>query len=246
MLWLNEVLAVPALGVHIKTEFKTKPKLIDCLAEFSHDLSNAGNSLIIEQKELWGFQIIFKNSGFKYTLTPNNIVGSFSYLISEEEQPGGFPHIQTPSLKTYIELVEELEKHFFSLLQVMENLVGIEYDRIGMVTYVKLDKDSLPPGLVAWIGYLSKPWGTELIKSNTKLLTKLHEGSDFHDRCHHDLRLDEETIETAGVELRLDFQRIFTDGIAFKKNELIAKIGLCKETALAYFEKFGEGDLNYD
>ena len=57
----------------------------------------------------------------------------------------------------------------------------------------------------------------------------------------------DDTIPETGIRFTLDWQRFFKEPISISETGgLAANLISCKDEALRYFQKFGEGDLSYD
>jgi hypothetical protein len=249
MIWLDTLLAVPAIGVRLRPDFKE-------IFDFQKRLGSFIDFLIREEKfevekleiksqDIWGYSISVQKTGFSFTLTPKDITGQYLYEIHQTARPGGLPTLELPETMPYTQLFEKVFRYLQKVFTLIKDLKGFQFDRIGIVTNIGTDKESLPPGVLKWIENLSKPWGG-LTKSESSLVAKLHENEEggYLDQCHHNIKFDD-TVPEAGIRFTLDWQRIFKKSI-FIGEGLSESLASCKDEALAYFQKFGEGELNYD
>jgi hypothetical protein len=70
------------------------------------------------------------------------------------------------------------------------------------------------------------------------------EDEKMKDRCHHQINLDDDRKND--VRLTLDWQRLFSSEIQVGKGKLLREhFRKCSADAVAYFERFGKGDLKY-
>lgn len=251
MIWLDTLLAVPVVGIHINPEFKEvfefQKRIGNFLDYLRKDKALEKGNIEIKAEEIWGYSISVRKTGFSFTLTPNDIIGQYSYEIKQITQPGSLPTFEPPETIAYSQLLEKTLSYIQEFITLIKDLKGFQFERIGIVANVGGDKESLPPGVLRWLKHLSKPWGT-LIKSQSILLAKLQENKEaqYRDQCHHIVNFDD-TIPEAGVRFTLDWQRFFEKPVSMSDmNVLPANLLSCKNEALNYFQNFGEGGLNYD
>lgn len=243
MLWLDNILAVPAIGIRIKVEISELVNFRDNIIPFFDFLNKKYEKIEVKQKKLFGFSVEAPN--LSYTILPDNIIADYEYNVLQQEVSGSFPKTLTPELKSYTELLALIFDDIKYVIDIVGKLKHITYDRIGIVAKVNLSQDSLPPGIISWIKYLSRPWGMDIIKCETLLLVKLNESIISSDQCHHLINFNETTPEK-GYEFKLDWQRIFKEPRPINFGKIIVDIEACKTEAINYFENFGAGDLNYD
>jgi hypothetical protein len=248
MIWLDSVLAVPIIGVRISPNFaeisefqKRQHKFIDFL---SRQEATTKENLQITGDNLWGCSISLLNSGFSFRVTPTDITGQFVYYIGRIEKPGSLPSPQSPIVLPYTEIIDRLSKYLANIFDSVRELREFKLEMIGIVANISGTRESLPPGVSRWLEHMAKPWGG-LVKSEALLLSKISENADYHDQCHHALRFDE-TLPNAGINIMLDWQRVFKQPLALGEvASLSGNVELSKTDSLKYFQKFGEGDLNY-
>lgn len=69
-------------------------------------------------------------------------------------------------------------------------------------------------------------------------------------KCHHILKYNNKGVDGKETEseviFNLDYQRYFIDYNTIQNNKIEENIDDFINTALEYFEKFGQGDLNYE
>ena len=157
---------------------------------------------------MWGQTISLQKTGLSFRVTPSDITGQFTYRIRTQEEPGSFPFYQLPAILPYSQTLDRVLKYVENILNSIEDLREFKFERIGIVTSVSSTRESLPPGVLRWLDYTAKPWGG-LAQSQTLLLANLFENENYHDRCHHTLVFDETHPEKKGINLTLDWQRVF-------------------------------------
>ena len=245
MLWLDGFLSVPGLGIRIKANHQLILVFQERLTHFIDHIHKEYDDVEVKMLDIWGYSIREKNSGLAFDISPKNIVFQSPYQILEKPQPGSFPILDIPPLSNYSERLEKIIGYIEKLLEIIRNIKGFTYDRIGIVADAELNRESLPPGIIEWIKNLGKPWDGQLIKAQTILSGKLSEEEKYFDQCHHHINFDD-TIPEQGYRLKLDWQRVFKETISLEYKVTSNAIASCKNEALNYFEKFGEGELNYD
>ena len=67
-----------------------------------------------------------------------------------------------------------------------------------------------------------------------------------HHQCHHTIEYVSEQLKRTGFKITLDFQREFKNMQSIASGGLKNKIESCEKAALGYFEKFAQGDLDYE
>jgi hypothetical protein len=246
MPWLDNFLAVPTIGVRIKTKFKSVLLFRDSLVQLFDYLTDKYQEIQIKEVNIWGFSITPVNkSGFCYQVNQHNIAINYKYHISQKIVSGKFPTFEQPELKLYSELLSINFDEISRVLKFIETINDIKYDRIGIVADTNLPVDSLPPGIVYFIDHLGKPWNKELIKVDSTLLSKLNEGKSHIDQCHHAIKFNK-SVTDGELIFKLDWQRLYSEPLLLDFNKIKEEISLCINQALNYFERFGEGDLNYE
>lgn len=242
MPWLNNVLAFPYIGIRIKTKLTSVNALRDSFGPLLDYLETKYGVIDIKQADLWGYSLTPKfKSGFCYRVVHNDILVNYNYKIIQRTQLGSFPFNEIPEIIPYTDLLyQNLDeiKRVFSLLRTVRD---ITYDRIGIVAEASLAKDNFPPGVIAWIDHLGKPWGN-IVKIESSLLSKISEVDAYYDQCHHILNFDVLDLQKE-IIFKLDYQRIFKVSVGFNYGRISTDITSCLDKALEYFEKFGEGDL---
>lgn len=247
MLWLDSTLAAPIIGVRlVRTGFKQALLWEQCFADFMDRLVKEHKHLSISSREFRGYKVEAGTSGFTFELTHSNIVVSFTYTILQEPRPGAFPVDQRPKLQRYSKLLEKIYKYTEEILRVIQDMKDMNYLRIGIIADVSLDKDSLPPGLVQWIQHIGKPWNHELVDVEHSIVAKLSEGKNFRDQCHHKLKFSEDLIDEHGYRFTLDWQRVYDEPILVTRKGVSEDLASCRENAIQYFERFAQGDLDYE
>jgi hypothetical protein len=245
MSWLDNLLSVPAIGVRIKP--------ISSINQFQNSLNNIFDILRdkyseikIQQTDLWGFAIKpSKISGFNYNIKLNNIGISYSYHLTQNIISGKFPVIEYPELYIYSDLLNNNSDEILFIFDVFTEIADIKYDRIGIVADSTLPKDNYPPGVATWIEYMGAPWDGKITKIDISMLSRLIDNDNYIDQCHHLLNFDD-SVQGNEVKFKLDWQRIFNKPISPANNNLCNDLNSCISSAKEYFEKFGEGDLNYE
>jgi hypothetical protein len=243
MLWLDSVLAVPAIGIRIDVKINEINRFQENMIQFMDYLKNRYDVIEVKRKAVFGYAV--NTPGPSFVLAPNNIVAEFEYNIEQKEISGDFPIIEKPELKLYSEILQMLSDDIHNLFGIFKNIKNITYDRIGIVAKTNLSKESIPPGILTWIDYLGKPWGTKLLKSESTFFLRLLELDNYFNQCHHLIKFDE-TLEDKGFDFKLDWQRAYKEKLIFNYDKIIFELNSCISEAKDYFERFGAGELSYE
>ena len=242
MLWLDGLLALPAIGIRIVPNFKEIQVFNNALNDFINYLAKEYSDLEIEVNGIWGYSVTAKKEGSIFLLTQNKIAMRCGYHIEKKARPGKLPRFEMPELKSYSENFDLLVGHFDRLLKSFEILENFQFNRIGIVAEANTSKDLLPPGAEKWIQTLEKSLGGTLTHSKTSLLSKISDSEEHFEQCHHIIDFDDYRPEF-GIHLKLDWQRSFKKPTTLKRNNSLKLIESCKKEAFVYFEKFAEGNL---
>lgn len=243
MLWLDNFLAAPVLGVSLIPTYREMMAFQKGATDFMQSYFEEFNEHECESIDIWGYKITAPKSGVAFNLSPRNVVAKYTYKAARQETPGKLPRIVFPEVKKYSEILKELIDSLGKFFESLTNVKGFKFDRIGIVTSVNLDKDSMPPGLKYWIEHLEKPLGGELIMSRTHILMLLSKIDNHIDQCHHALEFDLADRPDMGYKLVLDWQRRFKEAVSLESRKILAALKDCENMALQYFEKFAEGGL---
>jgi hypothetical protein len=244
MIWLDGVLAVPAVGIRILPKLSEWEKFETFVYHFLDNLQTKRKlDCEIKVEKPWALIISVKSVGYSFRINSENLIADFTYQIGSEEQAGKFPAQRIPATRAYSDLLNEELEYIKEILSVAKNVREVKFRRIGVVAKLILDKESIPPGISKWISHLGKPWDG-LLAAETLLTAKLHEEGGYSDKCLHFLKFSEETPET-GFQFVLDWQRYFKEPITLDERDTFEKVKICRDEALSYFKRLGEGGLNY-
>lgn len=245
MFWFDGLLSVPGIGIRIKPSYKEANVFQEKLLDFLEYLSDEYDDIEVKKKEIWGFSIASRKSNFLFDISRKNIVIKSRYSLIEEAQPGKPPKFVMSEVKTCSELIDNISDYFKKLIEIIKDVKGFEYNRIGIFTDTNLDEESLPPGITTWIENLGKTLVGELTRTDSVMLVKLNETDSYRDQCHHFIAFDQLAAEE-GYHLKFDWQRVYNTPIPLDHKNILQNIEDCKNEAFAYFQKFGEGGLYED
>lgn len=247
MSWVDNVLATPTIGVRIDTKLTSMSVFRDSFDSLFEYLREKYEAVEIKSTEIWGHIISPKNkSGFRYAISPNNIVVSYDYFVAPKKLSGRFPSLELPELQLYSNLLYQNLSEIEQVFMAMQAIKDFTYNRIGIVLDSNLSKDIFPPGLLTFVKYLGKPWGDDIKKIElNRLLAKLSESENEYDQCHHAIILDESDPDKE-INFKLDWQRVYKNSLPFDIKTLSLNLTSCINLALRYFDKFGAGDLKYE
>jgi len=244
MIWLDSVLAIPIIGIRLRNNYKAAIGFESRVMTFADTLYQSDGDLTVEQKGPWSYKINSKE--YTFHINMNDLVIKFAYLMSDNRRAGGFPVIEKPEVRLYTEIMRDLIKHLGNLLSVFSKNESLCYNRVGIMAESNLDEDSLPPGVIRYIEHTGSPWQNSLVKVKSNVLSKLDSEEGYYDQCHHIVEFEKEKIEEKGYRIALDWQRNYKEARRATQKETITDVIECKEKAFEYFDKFGEGNLNYE
>ncbi len=246
MIWLDQVLALPAIGVEMVTDFFLDSELKKTFAPLITNLANTEGNITVTGTKNSGISFN-EQKGFIYTIEPSNLLIESKYPIKQKRTPGALPFTELPDLQTYSNLLEGCFERFENISKAIFNAnFDLKVKRLGFMAKVGLDPSELPPGVQSFYDYLRRPWKNGLIKSETTLLAQLVESSDYTDRCHHILNIDT-TLSDAQLDFVLDWQRVYKKPfISNQADQLMEEIKESLDTACKYFQDFGELGVEND
>lgn len=245
-IWLNSVRAVPAIGLKFKTTFDTpstlisrlKPLFVKWQGEFS--TINVG----IEQD----FTVkVDRSDGVEIKITHDQVIGRFYYhsRLIERGQKLAVVKYQSDH-KPFAELCELIKAVVLDVYLELARDGNRTIRRIGIVADGNLDPEGMPPGFELYKKHLGLPWGDGIIQVKSNVLAKINEENGKLDRCHHFLHTPEDDDDQEKVVVfKLDWQRLWSEPQPVNFVTLKSLLAETTADALAYFGRFGIGDLAY-
>ncbi len=239
-LWLDAVLAVPAVGVQLKAPPSVLLRLrevvgpsLDQLAALS-DLeivqatNQAGSELRITGKDGFTHKVVQSESGCHATV-------EYAFSPVETKTVGQLPTMKY-EVKTYAQLVKECLRRVEIVTSSLLKQSGVHVVRLGLAATAELAQNQLPPGLLHYKEWSERPWkkrGGTVSKLQTTILVRLSTAEEQHDQCHHALSYEYGANETE-YRMLLDYQRVFTKPPT--RNSADSTVFLT--TATNYFQTF--------
>jgi len=136
MLWLDSVLAVPAIGLRIDVKISEINSFQQNSLNFINYLKDKYDLIEVKRKSIFGYAV--NTPGPSFQIIPNNIVADFEYHITQKDISGDFPIIEKPELKLYSEIIDVLLGDIYNLFGIFKGVKYITYDRIGIVAKTNL------------------------------------------------------------------------------------------------------------
>ena len=245
MSWLDRTIALPTIGILMSPQLRPNGDLLRAIkpvieAWGSTDIKIAQSSLL----DL----TVNDSRGFSVSIDTENVVATFK-LNWELKRPPGKPPEFAPSdvsLK-FADLLKEVTDRAVAVVTALYDQDGRDLRRLGLVSACRIDASTPLPGVECLLKHLATPWGTDLTIAEGRFLATVGDGDGFVDRCHHHISVTR-TDKPGEHGLALDFQRVYEPALKFKSNEaknVTKLLDDVRKAALAYFEKFAKGDLNY-
>jgi len=245
MLWLDSVFATPGIGIRLRPNYSEVLTFQSRVTTFLDFYKEKFGHLEVRPLDIWGYSLSSAKSAIFFEISPKNILAQVRYPLYSIPTPGQFPRLEIPKVSICTKLLSQLMEYLGKLLTTLQDFGRFSYDRIGIFVIVDFDKSSLLPRIEDWIRDLGNTLTGELVKSDTVLFTKLSEEETHTDQCHHTIRFDESKKEIS-YELILDWQRVFNTPPPLNHRRLLKDVETCKEEAIAYFDRFGQGDLYHE
>jgi hypothetical protein len=111
--------------------------------------------------------------------------------------------------------------------------------RIGVVTTTVVDERDLPPGILRFIRYVSRPWGGFSEGYSFQILSTISKNAQWTDKCVHNIVKADDAEEL--VTVKFDWQRTLINSIAITSDNMRGYLARAERDALAYFEELAEG-----
>jgi hypothetical protein len=239
--WLDRVVARPLIGIQTLPDV-TRSMLVQVLSPvLTQHHGNVDVSLglagIVE------FKLV---NGFTLRLTPTDVIVQFDYKTTWESSAGKLKTPVVPEVRPYTELLTQALSITSAVVGAMLASSGgsqTSVARVGIVAIADLDPDNLVPGVDLLTTHLGAPWRQRrLAAANATLLANLDEDNEHVERCHHGLVFDQAQPEN-GLKLTLDWQRAYLPTLPEPRKRFQGELDACRDRALAYFQKIGEGEL---
>ncbi len=250
MYWMDNLLVTPVLGINYKTNlrtaFKYKEDIITSIIN-----TNGDNEFDIKlNKENPIAILLFKKDGFNIQIDQQNTFVSYKYPILQKRKAGMLPIIETSKIEKYTQLLEEAKKHLKYFWSIINQNEIIKIKRIGMMAICNIEKSAIPPGLELLIEHCNKPWNEKIDAIDGSIVANIRKGDGYYEKCHHIIKYktieDENKTQESEVIFNLDYQRYYNELCEIQNNKIEENINEFVKVSLEYFEKFGQGDLNYE
>jgi len=240
---LNPVIAVPTIGFLFEPNFGSAAETLAALRSQFEQWHAQGQTLTVTQPHPLSLAVQ-ASSGFTYTIEPHQLVVAFGYraalnstgkeiaAVTYSPQPAQFTVLAQRLLETSAEVLARLP-------------APRRLQRIGIVATGRVPRESPPPGLLRLIQHIGAPWGAAPAGCVARITSVLSQDLDVTEKCHHGFQYEEGPNDGV-VQFTLDWQKYYSNAPSLGARELSKRATGCLETALAYFEKFGSGDLQYD
>lgn len=239
--WLDQTVAVPTIGVKYRQNYQhifDYPSVV--LKTVTKDLG-IGERHFFRQKNAYEFSIDLQN-GYVVTVNQERMVFRFQYTTEERRTPGKLPSFEGVDELPYAHLLGETAKNASLIMESLATLHEIEFKWVGIVANVSLDKNVLPQGVSNFIKSLGSVWGKMPVEVDGRITIAVNDRDDYYDRCHHQTIFREEQSPDE-VVLILDWQRVHRDFHAVPKTRIKQTLLEWAADAVAYFDKFGQGNL---
>jgi len=238
MIWLDNVIAVPLIGLRLEPWRKTSCALIDGINQLLDDYGE----FTLEEKGPFGIVILLSN-GMSFEINQQDIIIRFKYPELRSDEPGKFPQLSHPDPVPFSKLLEDAQAHLIRIFDSRLFRDDRPLNRIGVVATASIGPVP-PPGLVRFVKHMGSPWSGGLLAADARLLCVISKSDSVRDQCHHILKFDEDQ-RPGHIMLTLDWQRVRLDHTPISTDIIRRETEDCSRSALQYFERFGEGGMQY-
>ena len=244
MRWLDQVLAVPSVGIQIVPNFSTASRYVSAAATLVDEVLEKDHEIIFDAKSPFDFAIRTK-AGIGAKISATELVADFSYSVLPKPEAGNLPSFIQVTRRPYTSILDEVVGRLTHVFGTIAKFGAIKIRLFGIVATTRMESGSIPPGLEALTRHLGKPWQSPLVMAKSTLLANLDERDDATDRCHHTIAFDV-TKEPKETHFVLDWQRVLREPAVLDADGVRVAFENCRAAALSYFDRVGEGALNFD
>jgi hypothetical protein len=245
---MDNLLVTPTIGINYKANFPLAFKYKEILLNAINKSFGENEFKIQVNKENPIAMIIQMQDGFTFTIDQHNSVVSYNYPIIQKRKPGRLPTIESNEIKIYSELLDDAKKHIKFIWSILNQDDIHKINRLGLMAVCNIEKAAIPPGLDQYVKHFNKPWDDELDTIEGSIIANIQKTDTYYEKCHHILKYSNSNNveDESEVNLNLDYQRYFNEVISIPTNKIDDVLNDFIKTSLNYFEKFGQGDLNYE
>lgn len=248
-MWLDNVRVVPTVGISWKASYETDTNVLDQMRSTIYRWEDAGLVRGVTVDSEAASVAVQRTDGLLLTLSTQHLACQFVYENSIENQGDVSAPVvkELRSLAPYAELLGEVKALLHEVLpELMQSKGGARRrpQRVGVVADGAIKGDMLPPGFQSYLCHLGEPWGQDDVEVNGNVIATLSKSDERREVCHHFLKRSRNAEEMMGF--KLDWQRYYATPQNLQPKAIGAIVEECVDSAIAYFGKFGMGDLNYD
>lgn len=239
--WIDQVLAVPAMGVYTLPWLGFAPGIWAALEKLGPTWRKEKEQVSVQANGPTTLRVV-RDSGLYFDLTPDNIVSGFTYRLAVKDRPGRLPELVNAfdAIQTYTQTLDEVAGALTELLGAIAMPTGRSVHRIGCLADCRMAEDAAPPGVTGFVNHLDSAWPGKVKAIESNLLVELSASDQSRDQCHHTLSKNAYD-KPNDLRLRLDWQRYWVSPKTMGSAELKAAVDEVKKMAVEYFSAFGEG-----
>lgn len=248
VLWLDTVLTTPTVGLLFERWFVSSSEVLTAVRPVLERWRRAGQTVDVAG-EGPVVLAIRSSSGINVAVEQENLVVQFSYPAEVRERVGDVPEFHYPvPVQPYSAVLPLVLEAATEVASTLQEKYPRKLRRIGVIAAARFDARAPAPGVKALMDQCTRPWGdAEILRCTTHITATLSKHSDGKvDRCHH--QLDFNIDRGNDMRCSLDWQRHFPAAHAWPSSSSKARdlVTSATKDAVDYFQRFGEGDLNYD
>jgi hypothetical protein len=238
--WCDRLASTPSVGFQLTPHFALLDifsawspffdKMFDQFRNPTFTVENVQNAVAITTKD-----------GFHYSADHTRVAVAFVHRLKAKPVSGGLPVLEMLSTPLpYTELLPKVSERLISAARLLPTISERKILQVGVVSTTRAASADLPPGLLKFIEYLGRPWGSKLTMFSIDVISEINSTDNWTDKCLHKLVKPEDPEEL--MTLTLDFHRQFKTSQQTTEAQMKTLITRCSEDALSYFEDLAVGN----
>ncbi|THV13862.1 hypothetical protein [Rhizobium rhizophilum] len=241
MTWCDKLASQPTVGIQLDPFYGGNETIFTRMAPLVAKLGTPEKpEFSAEVPDIYTVKIQ-REDGFQYSFDAHKASVQFQHRMQFKPTSGGLPVAQLiSSPKVFSSLLADATEMLIEAALLLPEASQRHIRRIGIITTTAVSADDLPPGIVKFVEYLSRPWSGRVEAINSTIVSSLREDEQSIERCIHTITKPED--EEALLTLRFDWQRVLKKSPLVSRRELDKHIASATEGALSYFEDLAVGN----
>ncbi|MET4375024.1 hypothetical protein ABIA99_007757 [Bradyrhizobium sp. LB12.1] len=241
MSWCDRLASTPGVGFQL-TPYFASFEVIRAWGPLLNSMVDGFNNPTFTVTEIQNGYSVTTQDGFIYSADHIRSGVMFAHRLKAKPTSGGPPVMEMLSTPhPFTQLLPEVSSKLIESTRMLPDIASRKISQFGIVSTTRASLDDLPPGLVRFIDYLSRPWGKVVDAFSVEVVSEIDESEHWTDRCQHKIARPQDPDEL--MSITLDFHRKFKVGQVASEGQMRTIISKCSESALAYLERLAEGNM---